>query len=1096
MKKLLVAFCLCAGNAVMAQDHSVDLATGTLNVNIPLYIVQDGDLSFPVGLSYTGNGVRITDYDGWLGHNWSISTDASVSREIRGIPDDYLGVAGSTDTRKGWLHGDMGSRIKDHTFTTDGSTATCSDEVNDYAFLNTFGYYEDTEPDMFNVNVPGLSFQFYFDENKVPQVVPYKDVVIAKSMDVTTHQVTSFTITDNNGVRYIFAAAEKIFEDVAGNGEFYKVRWAKYSDRAWEFTVAWKLTQILSPTYGTIDFIYENKVEGDSLAGLRAHRTFQYPLKIGNDYIYDPGPTLPGPTYTFSRGFTAKELSKIVTPSTEVEFLTNMKLANINVYEKRHGSRTRVKYYSFNYWNTGYYDYGNPEIVLGYRNFLSGVMEGIPSESFHNLYTFEYNGMNENYTVALPYSDSNKKDEWNFYRDDSNNAPLTLQETYQAGTLKKINRLLGSYTVFFYSVNEYRDGLTVKRGAGIRLRKSISHDGISSVGDVIKEYTYAGADGQPGGKLMYKSQKPFSVVHVHPVLYINSTTRPTRYRDIQQLITAGTVPGPIEKYFTVSSDQDLSMPEKFQGSAVGYEMVIVKQKDRGKSIHEFDIPAGYYETSANSNEWEASRVDIARPSTGTSACYDAGSIPTGFGVYPFPPNPNYDYSRGLLKKVTDYGENNVKVREATYEYQSLYGGTGIRKIYGLALEELPTYYYTTVYNDAKMFLYNKYAIFTDVSKVLKKQTETIYQSADLLKKNETVTEYFFGTGNHREVSKILRKNSDHVETTTWFKYVKDYMPIQTPGNAATAALSKLLLAHRTKTVVESYALSGSNTYVRASLTLFQEISGKVYPAGTYTFQSPDGITAFTPSSMQTEGSTSTFQFDQTRYTLTGTLLTVDAYGHVAEAIGRDRQAISTIWGYNGTQPILSLGNARLQEIGYSDFETPNACDFTIWASPTYSAGRTGAKGLNIPVGSTYKLVRNIVNNASQQYIFSAWINASTAGNLTITLKTGTTVVGTYNLAYTITNGIFKYFSMNIPPPSGTFTIEVTSSVAISADDIAIYPTQSSFKAYTYSFPFGKASETDSRGGCLYYSYDTQGRLKAVFDRDRNVVEKYDYQTRP
>jgi hypothetical protein len=1087
MKKLLVALCLCAGSAVIAQDHSVDLATGTLNVNIPLYMVQDGDLSFPVGLSYTGNGVRLTDYDGWLGHNWSISTDASVSREIRGIPDDHLAITGSTDTRKGWLHGDMGSRIKNHAFTTDGSTATCSDEVTDYAFLNTFGYYEDTEPDMFSVNVPGLSFQFYFDENKVPQVVPYQDVVIAKTMDPITHRITSFTITDDNGVQYIFAAAEAMFEDLEGAGEYYKIRWAKYSDRPWEFTVAWKLTQILSPTYGTIDLIYEDKVEGDSLAGVRGQRTFQYPLRIGN---YSPDPT-----YTFSRGFTAKELSKIITPSAEVEFLTIAKLSRINIYEKRHGSRTLVKYYRFEYCVTGYSDYYNPEIVLGARNFLSDIMEVVPSEPSRDLYTFEYNGMNENCNVVIPYSDSNKKDDWNFYRDDSNNAPLTLQETYQAGTLKKINRLMGSYTVFFYAVNEYRDGSTVKQGAGIRLRKSISHDGISSGGDVIKEYTYASADGQPGGKLMYKPQKSFAVVHVNPFLNIDNVTRPRRYRDIQQLIAAGTVSGPIEKYFTVSSNQDLSMPEKFQSSAVGYEMVTVMQKDHGKSIYEFDIPAGYYETSANSSEWEASRIDIARPSTGTSVCYDAGSIPVGVGVYPFPPNPNYDYTRGLLKKTTDYGEDNVKVREATYEYQSLYGGTGIRKIYGLALEELPTYYYTTVYNTAKMFLYSKYAIFTDVSKVLKKQTETIYQSADLLKKNETATEYFFGTGNHREVSKILRKNSDQVETTTWFKYVKDYTPIQTPANPTTAALSKLLLAHRTKTVVESFAMSGSSTYTGASLTLFQEISGKVYPAGNYSFQSPDGTAALTPSSMQTTGSTSTFQFDQTRYTLTGTLLTVDAYGHVAEAIGRDRQVSSTVWGYHGTQPILSLGNARLQEIGYSDFETPNACDFTLWASATYVTGRTGTKALNIPVGSTYKLVRNIANNASQQYIFSSWINASTAGNLVVTLKTGSTVVGTYNLAYTTTNGIFKYFSMNIPPPSGTFTIEVTSSVATIADDVAIYPTQSSFKAFTYTFPFGKASETDSRGSCLYYSYDTRGRLKAVFDKDRNVVKKYDYQIR-
>lgn len=144
MKKSLLILCLFAGYASIAQNTSVDLATGTLTLGIPLFSVHDGDVVLPGVINYSASGVRITDGDGWVGHNWSFSVEAAVTRSVRGLPDDYLGTG--TNLRKGWLHGDMGTRIKNFTFTNDNNPATCSDETANWTFLNGFGYYEDTEP--------------------------------------------------------------------------------------------------------------------------------------------------------------------------------------------------------------------------------------------------------------------------------------------------------------------------------------------------------------------------------------------------------------------------------------------------------------------------------------------------------------------------------------------------------------------------------------------------------------------------------------------------------------------------------------------------------------------------------------------------------------------------------------------------------------------------------------------------------------------------------------------------------------------------------------------------------------------------------------
>jgi hypothetical protein len=1084
MKKLLFPLLLCGATAVIAQNHSVDLSTGTLNVTIPLITAQDGDVELPVALMYHGNGVRIGDSEGLVGHNWIMTAELGIRREVKGIPDDFLGIGG--DTRIGWLHGDMATRIKNYAFVSDGNPSTCSDEAANYNFLNGFGYYEDTEPDVFNVNVPGLSFEFYFDENKLPQVVPYQDVVISKVTDAE-NKISSFTVVDSKGTQYQFAAKEEMEENLIAPNAHFLVRWSKFSDVSIKYTTSWRLTQIVSPTNGTIALEYTVKNYTDSIAGLYGGARYVYPIQITNSFGDDV-------VLRFSRGYSRQVLSKIVTSTTDVVFTSPTTLSRIDLYEKRLGSASLVKSYYFDYYPTYYWVNPNDEdSYKGRRSLLASIKEKMAgSMEQQALGKFYYYGSDSNGQTVLPFSDSNEKDQWTFYKPST----MLYSESLKAGSLARIEYQLGGYSAFFYEPHEYREGGTIKKGGGIRVRKIISHNGVSSTADVITEYSYAGADGLAGGKLF---ERPFNSIQVAVMNnLVIGVTRPTQFREIQQLITNGTIAGPIAQYFTVKTDLGLSSFEMVNASTVAYEKVTVARKDHGSRVYDFDQPAGLFDTSANNNEWQASTVDVARPSTGSSACYELGAIPLGVNVYPYPQQSNYDFARGLLLKVTDYDEMGIKVREELNEYENVYGGSAIRKIYGLALEELATYYYTSSYTNGKMFLYSKYAILTDVKKVLRKNTSIVYQSADLVKKNEKIIEYFYGTGNHREVIKIVTRNSNQVPTTTWLKYAKDYQSILTPTNAVTSALSNLNAAHRTSTVIESYTTVGAdNNYTSASLTTFQTIAGKVYPYKTYKFVSIDGSNTFVPATVQTVSSNSTFTFDQGRYVEQNTILSIDSYGNVVETSGRNRINHSTIWGYLGSLPVLTVENALLQEVGFSDFEVTNACDFSIWSSPapTYTAGRTGSKALAFPGGSTYKIVRSNVNSVSQQYAVSAWISAAGDGNVVVTVKNGATVLGTYSLPFSSSGSEFKYVTRYIPWSTGNLTVEIHSDVAATIDDVVMVPIHASFKSYTYGSPIWVSSETNNRGVSMFYDYDVWGRCVLIRDGNKNVLQKYEYQNR-
>ncbi|SKC87487.1 carbohydrate-binding protein [Ohtaekwangia koreensis] len=1086
MKKpiLYLCFLLLHTNLALAQgSHSVDPLTGKLNVSIPLFTISDGDVSVPGTLLYTANGVRVNDDGGWVGQNWDISVQSyGITRQMRSLPDDYYGV--SPDNRRGWLRSTISlpASIKNFTPSTDNNLATCTDEISNYNFLNGINYDQDTEPDVFYVSAPGLSFQFYFDENKVPQVVPYQDVIVTPN--TVTGTITSFIVTDNKGIQYKFDEVERLTQSVKAVNPYYWVRKSKMELASITYLTGWKLTKITSPVYGAIDFTYRTvSTLTNDLAPDKNKLKYLYPVTFTNA-------TSANGKVEYNRSYIFKIPSKVSCPSTEVRFFSSVNdgtavglLNKLEVYDKRDGTLKLSKLASFQYSN-----YNN-------RTFLQVLTENGGDASIPPyIHKFDYNGGAIPTEPAYPTYNSTEKDDWSFHKLNPGPNYMLYHETAARGTLKRVTYPHKGYSVFFYEPHDYKDGTIAVQGAGIRIRKIVSFNGISTSGDMVKEYEYITATGETSGKLQHKPL--YSVPGVRVDKYLG--TAGARYRNIQ-LANPGINTVLLNSYFTVKASEELSNSDMLAGSAVAYERVIEKIKDGGYTVYEYDLSASHGDVSANNSEWEPSNVLIARPSTGGSLCYETGPVTEGINQYPYPPNPNYTFARGLLKKVSSFRDDGVKRKEVVYEYQRIYGSAAIRKVYGLALEELPTYYYNgSAYVDGKMFVYSKYAINTDVKTVLKKSTETFFATSDLAKKTETSIDYFYSTGNHREVEKIVNTNSDQSQNITRLKYVRDYS-ISTPSDAQTTALNNLLTAHRTGLPIETVSSrtdAGIEKYIGGNLTYFQTISGKVYPHKLYTFESADGITSFTPSS--TTGTT--FTFDQVNYTLGKTLTGFDIYGNVGTSVGRDRIIELNRYGYSGTVPVIRARNANPLEFLFSDFESSGTeGSFSAPWNPSLVEGRFGSKGIVLPTGTTgpYFLSTGVTNLSTQNYIFSCWLKPGSSGTLSITLTSDVTATTTLPF---VASSIWKYYSVSIPVPAGMtstgFRVEVRTSVAVNIDDVTFYPSHASFQTTTYVFPYGPSIETDSQGNTSYTTYDGMGRVKIVYNRDGDIVKKNDYQHKP
>jgi hypothetical protein len=161
----LIAFCLLAAGA-QAQfqkpdvsmpspnaaslglygEVPVSLYTGTPNIDIPLYTLEEGKIKVPISLSYHASGVRVNQHPGWVGLNWNLNAGGAITRVVRGTPDDY-----NDGSVKGF-------------YFTYSSLQNSNWETREYVKAVAPIAATDTEPDEFKFNFLNFSGSFFINE--------------------------------------------------------------------------------------------------------------------------------------------------------------------------------------------------------------------------------------------------------------------------------------------------------------------------------------------------------------------------------------------------------------------------------------------------------------------------------------------------------------------------------------------------------------------------------------------------------------------------------------------------------------------------------------------------------------------------------------------------------------------------------------------------------------------------------------------------------------------------------------------------------------------------------------------------------------------
>lgn len=423
-------------------EYNFNEYTGTPNISVPLYTIQDRDLEIPLNLTYDASGIKVDQEASWVGLGWNLLVGGCINyipvgqvdkNERMGTWEDY---STAYDVKNTVMKSSNFKSYNDSDF---------FDFENGYIPKDKKGYATTVlrdlitglgERDYFSVNVLGKSFSFFFNPYTCKmeiigkaserfQITPLYQSGTGTSIECPRHEesvynYSGFIIKDAEGNTYKFMDSETTYQ-----GGF-------------SYHSAWNLTQIVSADGAVVNFNYSESTDIGVISKLAEQDTF-ISLPNHDEYI-GFGNSDDGTGYQCTAGsgmfkITKSYLSSIETDHQTINFELSkdrndlgggFKLLSISV--SQNDTKKLIKSFRFNYdyfigSNVGG-DYMQHTIMnkdnfdnidTKLRNRLKLLSIDELSNKGQKLTTsFEYNDM------SLPLKTSYATDFWGYFNGEEN----------------------------------------------------------------------------------------------------------------------------------------------------------------------------------------------------------------------------------------------------------------------------------------------------------------------------------------------------------------------------------------------------------------------------------------------------------------------------------------------------------------------------------------------------------------------------------------------------------------------------------------------------------------------------------------------------
>ena len=465
-------------------DFPVDKSTGIPNIAIPIYSLKEKGFELPISVAYHAGGIRVEDQSSNVGLGWTLIADATISRTVKGVPDESGGGYYTNSGPYPFLS----------PFIIPPLISPPPITITPGQIYDQNEGWQDTEPDMFYFNVGNYSGKFIFDTGRKVRLIPQQDLKIVANTPWGSSFFT-FTITTPEGIKYSFGYADQSAIDASATS-------APIS--------AWHVEKITLLNNQTIEFEYSQEGKG-------AERVF-----VHESSIVPKGwcpQLLRADSYQSTISY---KISKIKSKSTEIHFNYKSTLredcspnysfmhALDRIVVKSLISDDTIK--CVNFYTSYFVSNDNSSIIyadyITKRLRLDSIKESGRNQEILSGYIFSYNKHNYTTSQKLPSKLCTSQDHWGFYNGKANGANLypTLTFSNNSGThfstcvganrepdsnyrkayiLDEIIYPTGGKVKYLYESTVHSSTII----GGLRVKEIILEDGATAI-ETKKKFTY------------------------------------------------------------------------------------------------------------------------------------------------------------------------------------------------------------------------------------------------------------------------------------------------------------------------------------------------------------------------------------------------------------------------------------------------------------------------------------------------------------------------------------------------------------------------------------------------------------------------------
>ncbi|HEV2478844.1 MAG TPA: DUF5977 domain-containing protein [Puia sp.] len=1090
---------LFMGNAGRSSETvDVDLYTGGAVVNVPLCTLPGKQLNIPITLNYTGGrGIRLQQYATQAGLGWQLNAGGSVSRTVRGFPDE---------NSNGYVGGGWGNVLNSAAGNTSALNSTQQSELG---ITSSGPPTVDGEPDQFSVTTPFFSFQFTFDGNG--------NAIFSNSAGykVQWPNHSSFIVTDDQGNQYFFGSSsssiEQTYTTIYGTGMTFTTTW--YLDKI----VAYNSSETINLTYFTYGYTDYN---------------YHYYTQYAFDNNGTPHSATTNIPITYAI-ISPKYISTISSNQAEISF-------NYQADRQDDHSAARLTGFSLNGYNPITQNYINSltSYTLNYSYFgapstdtnvlrlcLNNITASAGGGSPLTLYSFTYDLAN-----TLPSRQSQNFDFWGYYTilTPSTANPLVTPSarqpnlaTTETDVLTTVTDVQGESYEIGYELNTWYSGGNVTIG-GLRVNQIIkTWNGTQ----YTTQYTYNNSSGNSTGQT-------YNTINTSGTI-VNSPYNNLTYYQANSLNLVG------ETY----SESPYLTYDLF-GNFVGYSAVKVTNPNQSYTVFQFTN----FNTTNCQDETFASGGEIT---SAASKSYKRGLL-TEKTLYTASGNKISD-------DKYNYSTLNTSVTATSWAYHWLLMSLSLswcdQYIAGICVgtysetitDPSLSGYYTSFVENYRLTS-NTHTDYDQLTPANSLATTTTYTyDVDANDANNT----------NRLVSAITTTDSkNQTDTKTYYYPIDVYktgsaaIPLLTSGE--TSALNAMVVANFTSPIVHSienrngtqmavhnsYATATNNDVFLATSSIYK--SDPANPTATLADQQNFNYDLATGNAISTNSiggkntsvlfgynstlpvakienasSTSTPSAGTSSYSYTvpnGTTTSVTTYPFTVLANGTIN--VMLVWPSlpaSGSSNTAQVTYTITGPAGFTTLSNETICISSNFNCSGYT--HTVTDPFSCIAGNYVLTISNcqnpennftlfqinypgtLTNSLTNEFFYEGF---ETTGNYSNNAHTGTQAwSGSYTVPFNLPNSrsyLLQYWNYNGSAwvfNQQAYTGPVTLSGTI--DDVRVFPTDALLSTYTYSPGVGETSETDPGGHSTIYQYDGFRRLTTVRDQDNNILKQYDYE---